>query len=60
MAREDLAKQVAALATTNATQLAILSRLDKVASNPLVKTVGAMLFTAFVTWLATKGIKVPQ
>ena len=41
-------------------QLAILGRLDKVASNPLVKTVAAMLATALVTWLASHGVHVPQ
>ena len=60
VAREALAKEVADLKGTNALQLAILTRLDGVAKNPLVKTIAAMLATAFVTWLATHGIKVPQ
>jgi chromosome segregation ATPase len=60
VAREDLAKEVADLKATNATQLAILSRLDNIAKNPLVKTLGAMLLTALVTWLATHGVQVPR
>ncbi len=55
-AREALATKVDELAKTNETQLAILGRLDKVASNPLVKTVAAMLATALVTWLASHGV----
>jgi hypothetical protein len=39
---------------------AILARLDKVASNPLVKTLAAMIMTAVITWLATHGVRVPQ
>jgi len=42
------------------TSLAILARLDKVTSNPLVKTLAAMLMTAVITWLATHGVRVPQ
>jgi hypothetical protein len=60
VAREALAAEVADLKATNATQLAILGRLDKVASNPLVKTLGAMLATALITYLATHGIQVPK
>lgn len=66
-AREELAAKVDALALGHAAldskqdmQLAILGRLDKVASNPLVKTVAAMLATALVTWLASHGVHVPQ
>ncbi len=58
-AREALAKEVSDLKATNETQLAILGRLDKVASNPLVKTLGAMLATAVITWLATHGVHAP-
>jgi predicted nucleic acid-binding Zn-ribbon protein len=57
-AREELAAKVDAIAKTNETQLAILSRLDNVAKNPLVKTLAAMLLTALVTWLASHGIAV--
>jgi hypothetical protein len=59
-ARESLAVEVRALSESQATQLAILSRLDKVASNPLVKTAGAMMLTALVTWLASHGVSVPR
>jgi predicted nucleic acid-binding Zn-ribbon protein len=59
-AREALAQKVDALDAKQDTQLAILTRLDGIAKNPLVKTIAAMLATAFVTWLATHGIKVPQ
>ncbi len=55
-AREDLAKQVAALATSNATQLAILSRLDKVAANPTVKLILFALGTIATGYLASKGL----
>ncbi len=57
-AREALATEVADLKKTNETQLAILARLDKVASNPLVKTVVAMMATALLTWLASHGVAV--
>lgn len=38
-------------------QTAILARLDKVASNPLVKTIATALGTAILTWLASKGLR---
>ncbi len=56
-AREALATKVDALTETQQTQLAILSRLDKITSNPLVKTVLTILGTAFATWAASKGLK---
>ena len=56
-AREALAKQVEALTTMQQTQLDILGRLDKVASNPLFKTIVTILGTAFATWAASKGLK---
>lgn len=56
-AREALATEVKALTTMQETQLAILGRLDKVASNPVVKTVVTILGTAFATWAASKGLK---
>jgi hypothetical protein len=49
--------EVAALTKMQETQLAILGRLDKVASNPLVKTVVTILGTALATWAASKGLK---
>lgn len=62
--RQALEKQIAethtrveSLATTQETQLAILTRLDKVASNPLVKTVATAVGTAILTWLASKGVR---
>lgn len=36
---------------------AILERLDKVAANPLVRRVAYVVGTAFLTWLAAKGVK---
>lgn len=57
MARESLAKKVDSLTVTQETQLAILSRLDKVASNPMVKTIMTILGTALATWAASKGLK---
>ncbi len=59
-ARESLAVKVDSLTSTQETQLAILSRLDRVASNPLVKTLAAMFATAVLTWLASHGIQVPR
>lgn len=55
-AREDLAKQVASLATTNAAQLAILSRLDRLAANPAVKVLLFALGTVATGYLASKGL----
>lgn len=57
---DTLAADLSKLAAANDAQLAILSRLDKVASNPIVKTLAAMLATAVITWLATHGIGVPK
>jgi len=54
--REAIAAEVADLKATQALQLAILARLDKVASNPTVKVLGGMLATALVTWLASRGL----
>lgn len=52
----EIATQVATLSKTNEVQLAILSRLDAITSNPLAKTLFAMIATAVMTWLASKGI----
>lgn len=53
----DTHARVEALSTSQETQLAILTRLDKVASNPLVKTVATAVGTAILTWLASKGVR---
>lgn len=53
--RESLATKVDELSVTNATQLAILSRLDKITSNPTVKVIAGMIATALLTWLASHG-----
>ena len=55
VARQELASKVDALTATQALQLAILGRLDKVTSNPTVKVIAGMLATALVTWLASHG-----
>lgn len=55
-----LAADIATLSATNSTQLAILSRLDRVTSNPMVKTVAAMIATALITWLTSHGIGVSK
>jgi hypothetical protein len=55
IAREDLATKVDALTTMQNTQLAILGRLDRVASNPTVKVLAGMLATAAISYLAGKG-----
>jgi hypothetical protein len=57
MAREAVAKEVQDLKDTNAMQLAILSRLDKVASNPHIKIILAVLAAAAMSWAASKGLK---
>lgn len=44
-----------ALTATQATQLAILQRLDKVAANPLVRRVAYAVGTAVLGYLAAKG-----
>jgi hypothetical protein len=50
-------KEVVDLKESQAVQLAILGRLDKLASNPHVKIILAVLGTAATTWLASKGLK---
>ena len=45
------------LRAETASQTAILGRLDKVASNPLVKTVATAVGTAILTWLSVKGLR---
>ncbi len=57
-AREALAAKVDVIGASQQVQLAIMERLDKVASNPTVKVLGGMLLTALVTWLASKGLVV--
>ncbi len=54
-AREALATKVDRLTATQEIQLAILGRLDKVASNPTVKVLAGMIATALLTWLASHG-----
>jgi len=63
-AREAVAAELASvkakvvdLSASNEVQLAILTRLDKVASNPHIKLILAVLGTAATTWLASKGLK---
>jgi len=55
-AREALAADVATIKSTNEAQLAILARLDKVASNPTVKVVLFLIGTLVTGYLAQKGI----
>jgi septal ring factor EnvC (AmiA/AmiB activator) len=59
IARQELASKVDSLTETQATQLAILGRLDKVASNPTIKVLAGMLATALFTWLASHGVHAP-
>jgi hypothetical protein len=49
------ASKVDRLTATQDIQLAILARLDKVASNPTVKVIAGMVATAILTWLASRG-----
>lgn len=64
VARQELERRVSETHATvetiraeTAQQTAILARLDRVASNPLVKTVATALGTAILTWLASKGLR---
>lgn len=54
-AREALSLKVDDLTSTQAVQLSILTRLDKVASNPTVKVLAGMAATAALTWFASHG-----
>ncbi len=56
-AREALAVKVDDIAKTNEAQLAILARLDKIASNPTVKLILFALGTIATGYLASKGLK---
>ena len=56
--RQKLAKKVDGLDTKQDTQLAILTRLDKITSNPNVKIILAVLATAALSWAASKGVVV--
>lgn len=55
IARQELAMKVDDLVDKQDTQLAILVRLDKITSNPIVKTIATILATAITTWAATRG-----
>ena len=57
VARTTLEAKVDELTKSQSVQLAILGRLDKVASNPQVKIILAVLATAATTWLASKSLK---
>lgn len=57
VARQELAKKVDSLDAKQDMQLAILTRLDSVAKNPLVKGIAQALGIAFLTWLGMRGIK---
>ncbi len=48
---------VASLKETQATQLAILQKLDKVAANPMVRRVAYAVGTATLGYLASRGMK---
>jgi hypothetical protein len=56
VARQELAAKLDALTSTQETQLAILSRLDKFAANPNIKIILAVLATALMSWAASKGL----
>lgn len=55
-ARENVAKEVRDLKESQAVQLAILARLDRVASNPTVKVLLFLAGTAATGYLASKGM----
>lgn len=50
-----LKTDVASLKETQATQLAILQRLDRLAANPLVRRLAWVVGTAVLSYLASKG-----
>lgn len=56
-AREALAVEVRDIKRTNEAQLAILSRLDKIASNPTVKLILFALGIVATGYLTSKGLK---
>lgn len=62
--RQKLAREVAetraiveVVKSETASQTAILARLDRLTSNPLVKTVATAVGTAILTWLSVKGLR---
>ena len=57
VARGELAAKVDALNASQELQLAILGRLDKIATNPHIKLILAVLATAAMSWAASKGLK---
>ena len=57
VARKSLAAKVDGLDTKQDTQLAILTRLESITKNPLVKTIATAIGTAFLTWLSMKGLR---
>ncbi len=50
--------KVDALTASQSLQMTILTRLDAITQQPLVKTLAAMLATAAITWLASRGISI--
>ena len=56
VARQELAAKLDALTESQALQLAVLGRLDKLANNPTAKVLIGMLATALITWLASHGV----
>jgi len=52
-----LTTKMDALSTTQDVQLAILGRLDKLASNPSVKIILTVAATAIASWAASRGLK---
>lgn len=51
----DLKQDVAELKTQQVEQLAILTRIDKLTTNPIVRTILTAIGAGFVSWLASKG-----
>jgi hypothetical protein len=50
-----LKDDVAELKTQQVQQLAILTRIDKLTTNPVVRTIMTALGAGLVSWLASKG-----
>ncbi len=56
-ARQTLAEKVDELDAKQDAQLAVLARLEKLASNPIVRQVATAVGTAILVWLSAKGAK---
>ncbi len=56
-ARAALEKKVDAIDTKQNTQIALLTRIESLTSNPVVRQIFTMIGAGIVAWLASKGLK---